>query len=253
VNRLLFTLLLLVASGAAIAQALNPVQLPSPEDLTSSSPVPVAAPAPVVPTAAADPIDMTPFQEAFDKEIAEAQAEATGANANLPADAQGEGSEIFDLALRSLAALLAICGTIILLGWAAKRWGGKTPLLAGTGLAQVLGRVYLEPKVSLHFVKTGGRVIVVGVTSGTASLITEFEAEQFEQSLGLPARPEPAPVPPASARDAGFLARLREQQERAAAGVSASSPPPSDDLDSLRGDIQRLKQFLQESRRGADL
>lgn len=251
-NRLLLLLLLLFATGAANGQAPNPVQLPSPEDLTASSPVQNVAPAPSVPAANVEPIDMTPFQEAFDKEIAEAQAEATGANANLPADARGEGGEILDLALRSLAALLAICGTIILLGWAAKRWGGKTPLLAGTGLAQVLGRVYLEPKVSLHFVKTGGRVIVVGVTSGTASLITEFEADQFEQLIGLPVRPEPAPVSPASARDAGFLARLREQQERAAAAAGVSAPP-ADDLDSLRGDIQRLKQFLQESRRGADL
>lgn len=212
----------------------------------SAEPVPVAADAAPSRAPSTDmPIDMTPFQQAFDQEVAEAQAEATGATANLPAGTAGGNDSLTTLALRTLAVLLAICGSIVLMGWAARRWGGKTPILAGAGLAQVLGRVYLEPKVSLHFVKTGGRVIVVGVTSGTASLITEFEADQFEQAAGLSPAPE---APRLSEAQSGFMARLREQQERPVA-----APAAGDDMDSLRGDIQRLKQFLQESRRGTDL
>lgn len=227
------------AASAAPEREGLPQPLPASTDLRDLPPV-------VAPPVADEMIDMTPFQQAFDKEVAEAQAEATGATANLPGSADGGGSDLMSLALRSLAVLLGICGTIIVLGWVARRWGGNTPILAGAGLAQVLGRVYLEPKVSLHFVKTGGRVIVVGVTSGTASLITEFEADQFEQSLGITT--QPAEAPRVVSAESGFMARLREQQEK-----SATPPAAGDDLDSLRGDIQRLKQFLQESRRGSDL
>lgn len=243
-------LLACVISGAA---ALAQDTAPAPVEPSATSTSPAAStdlrdlPPVLAPPVADEMIDMTPFQQAFDKEVAEAQAEATGATANLPGSADGGGSDLISLGLRSLAVLLGICGTIILLGWVARRWGGNTPILAGTGLAQVLGRVYLEPKVSLHFVKTGGRVIVVGVTSGTASLITEFEADQFEQSLGIAATPA-AETPRVVSAESGFMARLREQQEK-----SATPPAAGDDLDSLRGDIQRLKQFLQESRRGSDL
>jgi flagellar biogenesis protein FliO len=198
-----------------------------------------------------DVVDMTPFQQAYDREVAAEQAEANGSTGdaqrrNAAAGADSTGA----LALRAAAALAAICGAIILLGWIARRFGGKTPLLAGTQLAQVLGRTHLEPKAALHFVKTGGRVLVVGVTPTGMHLITEFEAEQFEQ--GLATVPEPAPLASAqrpSSAEANFLAKLREQQERA----SASALEANDELDSLRSDIQRLKQYLQENRRGTGL
>jgi flagellar biogenesis protein FliO len=216
-----------------------------PADPTESQPTPLPA---AVPPPPADTIDMTPFQKAYDLEVAAEQAEATGATANLPPGekpAQAGDSDIFTMAMRSLAALLAICATILVLGWAAKRWGSRTPLLAGAGLAQVMGRTYLEPKICLHYVKTGGRVLVIGVTPNSINLITEFDADQFETV----AAPLPEAPRTATAADA-FLARLREQQER---GATLATPTTADDLDSLRGDIQRLKQFLQESRRGTGL
>ena len=208
-----------------------------------TTPLPAAVPPPP-----ADTIDMTPFQKAYDEEVAAEHAEATGATANLPGGAtaaQAGDNDIYTMAMRSLAALLAICAAILVLGWAAKRWGGRTPLLAGAGLAQVMGRTYLEPKICLHYVKTGGRVLVIGVTPNSINLITEFDADQFEAV----AAPLPEAPRTTTAADA-FLARLREQQER---GATPAPPTTADDLDSLRGDIQRLKQFLQESRRGTGL
>ncbi|MFM1919235.1 MAG: Flagellar biosynthesis protein FliO [Candidatus Hydrogenedentota bacterium] len=194
-----------------------------------------AAPAPSA--SAEDDIDMTAFQEAYDREVARTQAEETGAP--MPQDAPVRDTGIGTMALRSAAALLGICGAIILLGWAARRFGGKTPMLAGAGIAQVLGRTYLEPKVALHFVKTGGRVLVVGVTPQTIALISEFDAADFEASPAIAELPKPA------TGAADFLSRLKEQQ-----AASATPPVADEDLEALRGDIQRLKQFLQESRRG---
>lgn len=183
-------------------------------------------------------IDMSAFQEAYDREVASAQAEATG-NPDIGSADAGAGDGTLQLALRSTAALAGICGAIIFLGWAARRFGSRTPLLAGTTLAQVLGRTYLEPKAALHFVKTGGRVLVVGVTPNAISLITEFDADQFESA------PSVSELPRAAA-PADFLSRLKEQHQAA-----TQAPAPADeDLNALRGDIQRLKEFLQESRRG---
>lgn len=189
------------------------------------------------PVSAENGIDMTAFQEAYDREVARSQAEETGAP--LPQDTSARDTGIGSMALRSAAALLGICGAIILLGWAARRFGGKTPILAGAGIAQVLGRTYLEPKVALHFVKTGGRVLVVGVTPQTIALISEFDAADFEASPAISELPKPA------IGAADFLSRLKEQQ-----AASAAAPVADEDLEALRGDIQRLKQFLQESRRG---
>lgn len=194
-------------------------------------------PAPAQPASAESDIDMTAFQEAYDLEVARTQAEETGAP--MPQDAPARDTGVAAMALRSAAALLGICGAIILLGWAARRFGGKTPILAGAGIAQVLGRTYLEPKVALHFVRTGGRVLVVGVTPQTIALISEFDAADFE------AGPANVELSKPAVRATDFLSRLKEQQ-----AANTAAPVADEDLEALRGDIQRLKQFLQESRRG---
>ena len=211
---------------------------PEPLEFFSQDPPPPAAPP-------ASEIDMTAFQDAYDRELAEAQ-EAAGAdpdaNRNSGRERIGDRS-LTGLMAQTVVALLVICALIIAFGWLARKFGARTPLLAGANLAQVLGRTYLEPKTALHFVKTGGRVLVVGVTPNSISLLTEFDAEQFE--LAGTGAPAAARTPPAD-----FLTQLREQQERTDA---APPPAPDEDLDALRGDIQRLKQYLQDSRRGSGI
>jgi flagellar biogenesis protein FliO len=144
-------------------------------------------------------------------------------------------------------ATVALCGTLvlILLIYAAiKRWGKSTPLLAGQQLARVIGRVGLSPQASLHFIQTNGEVLVIGVTQQQVSLLRTFDASDFATATEAPVEkaPEAALEPAAS-----FLAQLKES--RAAMGVEAAV---DDDLDQLKGELQRLKQYFQDSTRARD-
>jgi len=185
-------------------------------------------------------VDMKRFQEAFDEQIAAEQAEITGQADDASTNADG-GESLLMPALQSIVVLLCICGAILALGYLAKRFGSRTPLLAGASLGKPLGRLYLDPKVILHFVETGGRVLVIGVTQGSIALITEFQADQFRAPADM-LQPE-SEDPAANAQD--FLTALRQRQS---ASESGSAP---EDLDSLRGDLQKLKEFLRESQREA--
>lgn len=227
----------LLCAAQESPQVATPAPSPAPEvEFMPADPPPPAAPP-------ASEIDMTAFQDAYDREMAEAQAEVAQANANETERAQSraDSAGLATLMAQSAVALLLICALIVLAGWVARKLGARTPLLAGTELGQVMGRVYLEPKHALHYVRSGGRVLVIGITPAGMSLLTEFEADAFEQPAGQPANPP--------AGDVSFGAHLREQQQREA----APAPAPDEDLDVLRGDIQRLKQYLQESRRGSGM
>jgi flagellar biogenesis protein FliO len=148
----------------------------------------------------------------------------------------GEGMLYY---LRVIAALCFICAAIIFGGWLLRRYGRRVPALAGASLGTVLGTVHLSPKVSLHYVRSGGRILLIGVTSDSVSLITEFNIDDFENGSDLPeSGSSPAPeenAPP------GFLDQLRRSASR-------QTPPPADEeVDALRAELQRLKQFLRES------
>lgn len=142
-------------------------------------------------------------------------------------------------AARSAMALFAICAVVILLGWLLRRYGKRTPLLAGMNLGSVLGKVYLTPRVSLYYVRTGGKVLVLGVTPTGVSLISAFEPEVFETAV------EPLPMPVGTPHSETFLAQLHTQTEK----LNIHPASEDDELATLRGDIQRLQQYLQESAR----
>lgn len=139
-----------------------------------------------------------------------------------------------------LAALAGLCGTIILLGWLSRRFLGKTPVLAGARLGTVLGRVYLAPRSTLVYVKSGDRVLLIGQTPTQLTLLTEFPAAEFEEVR--PDGASPAATAPEARRP--FAAELRSATERMEAPAAAD-----EDLASLRGEIQRLQRFMQESAR----
>ena len=161
--------------------------------------------------------------------------EAETAPAAPPGEQQGT---LLLPARRTFFWLCILCALIILLGYALRRYSGKTPLLAGQRLGTVLGKMYLDPKTSIHYVKTGGRVLLVGVTSRQVALLAEFEAEAFEQACEtLSAAGDSPNASPATS----FLSELQAHQEQLTT--------PDDDLVMLRGDIQRLQQSLQEKMR----
>ncbi|HPO14023.1 MAG TPA: flagellar biosynthetic protein FliO [Candidatus Hydrogenedentes bacterium] len=174
-------------------------------------------------------------QKIWDEPLAETANPA--AAAATPAKEQGWNTYI----PRTIMGLCIVCGIIILGGVLMKKYGRHTPLLAGQRLGVVLGKVYLTPKVSLHYVKSGGRVLVIGLTQNQVSLITEFEAGAFESALESE---EVAPEKGAK-HPGNFMEQLRTQVKKET-GVTGRA---DEDLAELRGDIQRLQRYLQESAR----
>lgn len=193
---------------------------------------------------AADPAaDETPPDEfaETDPAIEKVQAlyDAPAQAESKPAEATQDTS-IFTSGLRAFGALAVIVAVIILGGAIARKYLPKTPVLAGLRLGQVLGRVHLTPKASLYYVKTGGRVLVVGVTPAGIHLLTEFEGEAFDASLQ--AAPDPEPADPREGISPNFLEYLTAAQRPA-------RPAADEDIANLRGEIQRLSEFLREASR----
>lgn len=137
--------------------------------------------------------------------------------------------------LQAVAVLCLICALVVLSGYLMRRFGKGSPLLAGPSLGHELGRIYLNPKASLHFVRSGGRVLVVGVTPQSMNLITEFDQDSFEE--GERSKPAPAKIRP-----------FESELHRSAARME-NRAVDDEDFDALRGDIKRLQQYLQDSAR----
>lgn len=144
--------------------------------------------------------------------------------------------------LRYVATVLALCGAIIFLGYLLRRFGKHVPALAGPSLGKVLGTVYLAPKVALHYVHSGERILVIGVSPNGMNLITEFDAETFRGTETASSGEEE------SVSDATRFKNLLD--ERLAGGTGSPRKEP-EDIRALRGDIERLQQTLREGVRGA--
>jgi flagellar biogenesis protein FliO len=145
--------------------------------------------------------------------------------------------------LRSVAALCATLALFLLLLYAFKRWGRRTPLLAGHSLGTVLGRISLSPQASVHFVRIQNEVLVIGVTQHSVNLLRTMDTELFEpEETDLPT------VDAGGAEPADFLSQLRLSQ----ASMEESASGVDEELDNLKGDLQRLKQYFQESTRDSD-
>jgi len=236
--------LLLVMVGAAAAGAplfeetappvwtpplLAPSDTGSALDFDTASQEPATAEAP---EAGIEPEYWKAQQAAWD------EAPGPGGTAGEGASGGFDDSFLRDF-LTAMGWLCALCACIILGGAMLRKYARRTPLLAGQRLGTVMGKVHLSPRHALHFVRTGSRILVLGVTQGTITLLTEFDAAAFEASL------EEVEVKEEAVSPGGFLAQLRAS----AGGLQQSAPTPDEDLASLRSDIQRLHTFLQEGSR----
>lgn len=142
--------------------------------------------------------------------------------------------------LKALGALCVVLALILLAYALARRLFKGTPLLAGADLAERMGRIYLDKGVSLHFVRTGGRVLAIGVTPSSVSLVAEFDAAAFEVAEQV----KEEKTPTASPGSESFLSHLQEKTR------AMTEPPPreteDDDIASLRDSIRRLQEYLRE-------
>lgn len=232
-------LLLLVCVSAAMAQPVeSPAsQTPPPDDGTSPAP-------PTTPTDPKDPVGLPEppkddlilgrFKDYYD--ALEAQTVVPVERPDQPV-----AMTFTRQLLRAFGWLCVIIAAILLLFYAIRRWGAKTPLLAGQRLAEVIGRVHLSPKASVHFVRTAGRVLVLGVTQQEVSLLTELDAATFDAHTADAV---------AAPRTRSFLEELQRDNARFDAPVAMPQKEkriPDEEIDSLRQDLQRLQRYLAES------
>lgn len=143
--------------------------------------------------------------------------------------------------LRTIASLCVVLALIVAALWLVRRLGRNTPMLAGVELGQLAGKVYLSPRVCLHYVRTGGKMLIIGVTPNSMSLIAEFDETAF------PSTPEAAPAQspaPETRRAESFLGELQASL-RAQEQPTSSGPSEEAELDALRRDVQRLQQYLE--------
>lgn len=182
-------------------------------------------------------------QETSDPLLAEVNAELNRLEAEAPPPAvsagPAEASRGWLYYLRALSALCLIIAAILALGYAARRVGSRTPLLAGRELGRVLGRLYLSRMATLYFVETGGKVLVVGVAGQTMATLGEFDAQVFSSA------DENEDERPAFDAES-FLSQL----EASSRGLRREpSGREDDDMHSLRKDIERLQDYLKDESR----
>ncbi|HUW61485.1 MAG TPA: flagellar biosynthetic protein FliO [Candidatus Bathyarchaeia archaeon] len=238
---------------AALAQPVAPLPT-TPKD----TPAPAAQPAPGInlayPTqegATAAPAEPDRVQQKIQQVN---QALDQSANPEPPvAAAQTEPAAWSPLenSMRALFGLLAALALLFVLGYLAKRFGKNSPLFAGGDLAKLMGKVYLSPRASLHFVRTSGRILVLGVTPNAISTVAEFDADSFEPiSAEAPAS---KPAAGSHSETEPFLAQFKASLESIARATPSENPEHDDaEIAALREDVQRLQRYLQESVRGGD-
>ena len=150
-------------------------------------------------------------------------------------------------ALRAIFALCIVLGLILLTYYSVKRWGKRVPILAGSSLGTVLGRLHLERGTTLHFVRTAGRVLVVGVNGNSVSLVADFDASSFAMMEVGDSGASNAAQPFNSDT---FLAQLQaSSQTMQPPAETGEEVVDEDEIAVLRGDIQRLQRYLREESR----
>lgn len=223
------------------------VKLEEPENLErSGEPVPggePSAPPPAPSEQAPVPEWWQKAQQSLDQAI-DARTSDTGENAestNAANTAPENQRTLGRTVAQGVISLCVVLALILFCTWAVKRFGARTPLLAGTSLGTVLGKVYLTPKVALHFVKVRNVVLVIAVTPTGVSSIAQLNAALFDDIVN------PSPSGPQNDRQLDFLSHLTGATKDSAPVRSSESE--DDEIAALKGDIARLQQYLQETTR----
>ena len=153
----------------------------------------------------------------------------------------GEGASMMRNAiLQMFGGLSVVLALILFVYWGFRRFGKGIPALAGRQMGQVIGQLHLTRDATLFYVRTGGRVLLISLSSGEVRTVAEFDESAFSGDLG------------ASVRHKGFAPErftdeLKEQSSIFAGGEK--SDLTDDDMAALRSDIHRLQEYLQEEAR----
>jgi flagellar biogenesis protein FliO len=139
---------------------------------------------------------------------------------------------------QGFAALCVVIALILFCTYLVKRFGARTPLLAGASLGTVLGKVYLTPKVALHFVRVKDIVLVVGVTPTGISTVAQLNGSLFHDV-----------APPQDARQDDRQMDFLSQLNAAGRPPARAAETEDDEIAELKGDLARLQKYLQETTR----
>ncbi len=122
--------------------------------------------------------------------------------AQQPADSTGLGNtptteslNIGWVLAKTIGSLVLIIVLIFVVVYLLKRfWGKQYNLGSGSGFFRILARIPIDPKQSLALVKVYNRVLLIGISESSISLITEFDREkELDQILAdFPSEPSGA-------------------------------------------------------------
>jgi len=224
-----------------------PVTLEEPQNLERSG-EPVAgagpeSPPPPPPEGAPIPEWWEKAQQSLDRAIDEQTGETAQAadTANESEPGEGDQPSLWGSLGQGIVSLFVVIALILLCTWAIKRFGARTPLLAGTSLGTVLGKVYLTPKIALHFVKVRNIVLVVGVTPNEVSPIAQLNAALFDDVT------QGSTSGHGNNRQMDFLSHLTHETGQSTGAQSTENE--DDEITALKGDLARLQKYLQETSR----
>lgn len=190
-------------------------------------------------TESAEPPARDAFMEAVGAEYDRFQGGVTAAD-GADAAPQNQAPSGVGFYLQWFLALLLVIAAILTLSYLARRFGKRTPLLAGSHLGKVLGRVYLDRNVQLHYIETAGRVLVVGVSGSGVSLVADFEASAFKEAAPAPDSDSTALV----AAQPSFLEALRVSNNRMDRPARAGEF--DEEIADLRKEVHRLQRYIRE-------
>jgi flagellar protein FliO/FliZ len=137
-----------------------------------------------------------------------------GDQAQHHAASTGSGGSFF----RMLFGLLVVVGVIYGVYWVLKKVKqGKEERASGSGLSTI-ATLPLGPNRSLHMVRAGGEVVILGVGEGGVTPIRSYTEEEALEAGLIGVEPddfeEPPDGPPASSSLKGLLEQLRQATVR---------------------------------------
>ena len=238
------SMLVCVSGAFAQVDSAQPVEAASDEAATATEPM-----SGDTTDAVAEPIDAAEvdYIGRINAEIDGRAVAGDGEDGVFPI-ASGSGRDTSNL-LQGLFALSFVLALIFLVYYGIRKWGKNVPILAGASLGTVLGRIHLERGNTLHFVRTGGRVLLVGVNGSAVSLVADFDAAAFEGTgTDAPSEDSDSVVP---FNPDSFLAQLQASSKtlKLPSARADDASVEDDEIAALRGDIQRLQDYLREESR----
>jgi flagellar biogenesis protein FliO len=145
--------------------------------------------------------------------------------------------------VRTIFSLAFVLVLLYLTLWAIRRFSASATGPTASGAVQVVGRIYLSPKIVVYFLRLADELLVVGTNAGNISLLTSITDEDAISRIEGDLRSAHA-----GAAGPGFpgffdksLARFQKGTEREDSGFD-------DQLRTLNNQIGRLKGLARRKR-----